>query len=615
VTVQVAERPVGSDPEQGPPAVAGPAAHRPRRTVRAGQVVATQVALAMCLAALGRHPLVLVGAGLAAVAVLLVTWFRLRGRWLFEWLAIGLRHLGRPHGLAAPADPAALLALVAPGARVVPADLGGDTSAVVSDGYGVTAVLELGDPAALVVDAAQQLPSPADLLPAPGPDLPPVRVQLLLTGAPAPAWAAGAGAAATSYRQLTDGRLAGHDRALLAVRVLRAEGWSEDELRRSVAGVVRKIRRRLAPLPARPLGERAALGVLAELAHHDPAQPVRESWSAVALGGLAQATFRLRRLPSGAGAQALVSRLLALPALATTVSIGAGPHPAGGSDGVPAEVTVRLAAADPATLTQAGLALRELLTTGGADGWRLDGEQLSGLAATLPLGTPGGGPLPPAPRAVLPAAALDGLELTFGAAGLMIGANRRRSAVVVRLFRAEATRVMLVGGVRAAQLVVLRALALGARVVVQTARPGSWEPFVRGVGGPGETIPLVPPGAPVGGPPGTPLRPRLVVVDVGPVAADQQPGPGWQATLVVRDELGPVDVDALSRSDLVMLQPLGPDEAALAGAALGLSAESTEWLSRIQADMVGLVNRRVLRWVLLSATPVEAQLVGSPTRR
>ena len=107
-----------------------------------------------------------------------------------------------------------------------------------------------------------------------------------------------------------------------------------------------------------------------------------------------------------------------------------------------------------------------------------------------------------------------------------------------------------------------------------------------------------------------PLRPLLVVVDVGPVAADRTPGPGWQATLVVRDDLTPADIDALAHADLVVLQPLPPDEAALAGAALGLG-DAAGWLTRIRDDMVGVVSRRTLRWALLSPTPIERSLVPS----
>ena len=138
----------------------------------------------------------------------------------------------------------------------------------------------------------------------------------------------------------------------------------------------------------------------------------------------------------------------------------------------------------------------------------------------------------------------------------MLGSNRHGNPVVVRLFRPEQTRALLVGGVRCAQLIALRAMALGARVVVQTARPQAWEPFVRGAAVPGESIAVVPPGRAFEIAPGSALHPLLVVVDVGPVGADTRPGAGWQATLVVRDEFTPADVDVASRADLLILQPL-----------------------------------------------------------
>lgn len=582
--------------------------------VRAGQIVTTQVAAALVIAAAGRGPLLLATAVLAAIALVLATWLRVRRRWLFEWIGVGARYLGRARVLPAEAEPTVLLDRVLPDAVVIPADLSGDAAAVISDGYGLTAVLELGDPAALLSDAPQSLPSPASLLPAAGPDTPPTRVQLVLSAATAPAVSAGTGTAASSYRQLTEGRLLSQERALLAVRVLRTEGWSDADLRRALSSTVRKVRRRLAPIAARPLGERAVPGVLAELAQHDGTRPGQETWPALRLGGLVQASFRLRRWPDlrSETARRLVPRLLALPTTGTTVSINAGPWPANGDDTVPVDLTVRLAAVDDASLAAAAHALRQLLAAEGAVARRLDGEQLDGLAATLPLGVTGVGPTAPDHRP-LPTAAMETLDLPVGSAGLMIGANRHGAAVTARLFRAEATRVMLIGGVRAAQMLALRAMALGARVVVQTARPLAWEPFVRGASTPGESIALIPPGRPVAGPPGSWLQPLLVVVDIGPVAADPRPGPAWQAVLVVRDELTTVDVDALSRADLVVLQPLRPAEAALAATSLGLGA-SAEWLTRIREDMVGVVNRRTLRWALLSATPIESQLIGPPSR-
>ncbi|PZG01332.1 type VII secretion protein EccE [Micromonospora deserti] len=583
-----------------------PAGRRSRAGVRAGQVVAAQVAVAVLTAGAGRGAL----AALAAVAVagllLPVAWVRLRGRWLFEWLGTGVGYLTRRRALPPAAGPAALLELVDPGAVVCPVELAGVPAAVLDDASGMVALLEIGDPADLLGDGPRALPHPASLLPAATPDSPPVRVQLLLTATPAPAGAAAGGTVATSYRQLTEGRLAGRDRVVLAVRVLRADGWAGEDLRRALSGTVRRIVRRLGPAPARPLGEHAALRVMAELAHHDD-RPVQESWQAVRCGDLLQTTFRLRRWPDPRtdGGRRLASRLLTLPASASTVSLCAGPWHGADPATAPTELTVRLAAGTAAELSAAAQALRGTVVDAGGEVQRLDGEQLSGLAGTLPLAVAGAGGPGPAP---------EGLELVAGEAGLMVGANRHGGAVAIRLFRPENTRVMLVGGVRAAQLVALRALALGARVVVQTARPASWEPFVRGVGAPGGTIPVLPPGRPVGGEPGSPLRPLLVVVDAGPNPSEPEPGPPWRATLLVRDELTPADADALGRADLAVLQPLDRTEAALAGTALGLGG-SAEWLTRIRDDMVAVVNRRALRWALLSPTPIESQLIGRPARR
>lgn len=575
--------------------------------VRGGQIVVTQVAVALLVAALDRDALVSAGAALVAVLVLPVAWVRVRGRWLFEWLGIAAGHLTRRRVLPPTAAPAAVLTLVAPDTAVRTAELAGDPAAVLDDPDGLTALLELADPGGPLGDGARMLPSPASLLPPAGPDTPPLRIQLLFSASSAPAPSAGGSTVATSYRQLTEGRVPAREQVVLAVRVLRVDGWSDEDLRRSLSGAVRKMVRRLGPVTARPLGVDAALRVLGELAHHDDGQPARESWQTVRLGGLSQATFGLRRWPAPGveGGRQLVPRLLGLPTTATTVALCAGPRDAG-PHLVPVELSVRLAAG-PGDLPVAEQALRRLVGGLGGEVRRLDGHQLPGLAATLPLARAGAG-------AALPADRLDGLDLPLGAAGLMIGVNRHGDPVTLRVFRPEATRLVLVGGVRAAQLVVLRALALGARVVVRTARPRVWEPFVRGVGVPGGAVLLLPPGRSSNGPAGSPLHPLLLVVDAGPVAVDAAAGPGWQATLVVRDEVVPADGDALARADVAVLQPLEPAEAALADGALGLGG-SAEWLTRIRPDMVAVVNRRALRWALLSPTTVESQLVGPPTRR
>ena len=78
---------------------------------------------------------------------------------------------------------------------------------------------------------------------------------------------------------------------------------------------------------------------------------------------------------------------------------------------------------------------------------------------------------------------------------------------------------------------------------------------------------------------------------------------------MVRDEFLPVDVDVAARADLLILQPLRPDEAALVAGSLGLG-DAAGWLTRIHSDMVGVVVRRAVRWVALSTTPIEKQQIG-----
>ena len=580
--------------------------------IRASQLVGTQFAAVALLIGAVNGPIALGAAAVVAFLVLALTWLRVRGRWVFEWIGVGLRFGGRRHSAPPGTGPGALLEFVAPGSRVEQTELGGDPAAVIVDGLGLTAVLELGDPAGLLAEEAAALPSPASLLPPGGPDQPPVLIQLLLSGAPAPSIRAGAGTPANSYRQLTEGRLLGHSRAVLTVRVLRAEGWSDEELLRTLSGLVRKMTRRLSSVPARTLGEAAAVRVLAELAHDDGVGGAQEAWPALRVGGLAQTTFRLDRWPDTRveTSRRLVPRMLTLPAASTTVSLTAGPRPAHGP--TPIDLTVRLAAPDPASLGVATQALRKVASAEHAHVRRLDGEQLPGLAATLPLAVVPG-TVPGLPPEVQPADRSDGLLLPVGTSGLMLGRNRHGSPVVARLFRPEQTRMLLVGGVRCAQLVSLRAMALGARVVVQTARPQAWEPFVRGAAVPGEAIAVVPPGRAVEIAPGSALHPLLIVVDVGPVGADNRPGAGWQATLVVRDDFSPADIDVASRADLLIVQQLRGEEATLLGGALGLG-DVAQWMTRIRPDMVGVVNRRAVRWAALAETPIENQLIGTPSR-
>jgi type VII secretion protein EccE len=600
--------------------------------VRSGQLVAAELAAVVLLVAAGAGTAWLVVAAPLAAGILLVAFGRIRRHWAYEWLGLGSRFLGRRRTLQPGADATDLLGLLRPAAVMTSVDVDAAAVGVIEDAFGLTAVIELGDPAALLADATPLTASPAELLPPANPAQPRVRLQLLVSGMPAPSLRAGSGSPATSYRQLTEGRILALQRSFLALHVHRSGGFGDAELRRALSSAVRRARRRLDrdELPCRPLGADTATRVLGELAHLDTATALQEDWSGVQSGGLRQVSFRLRRWPDITGelGRSLLPRLLALPGAGTTVSLAAERVDA---EEVRVELVIRLASPGPQSQAAALGGLRRLLDSAGAAAHRLDGTQLAGLGATLPLGgaaDPGAAGMAgvldssAAPALVGDAGMrattqmLAALELPLGGAGLVMGVNRHGEPTTVRLFRPEPTRMALFGGLRYTQLVALRALALGAQVVIQTGRPQSWEPFMRGVSGPGEALALAPPNRSIELAPATPLSPQLIIVDVGPVGATGVTvvEAAWRATLVVRDDLAPHDLDILARADVVVLPALSAPEAEIAGTALGLGQLSSH-LPRVRPDMVGVVvGRRTLRWTLLSATPIEQQLIGTITR-
>jgi hypothetical protein len=205
------------------------------------------------------------------------------------------------------------------------------------------------------------------------------------------------------------------------------------------------------------------------------------------------------------------------------------------------------------------------------------------------------------------------LTATAGGGGLMLGRDRHQAPVVVRMFRAEPTRFAFVGGLPATQMLVLRLIALGAQVMLQTARPADWGRFVQATGmGPGQFAFVAPgDGLPPAGRTG---RPEVVVVDVGQVNWQQvDRGGNGRAVLIVRHEVTPADRDLLVGADVVVMQPLTEAEAAVAAVAVG-AAQSESWMSRISASMVTVVNMGVVRWATLNPTDLELRALGDPRR-
>lgn len=110
----------------------------------------------------------------------------------------------------------------------------------------------------------------------------------------------------------------------------------------------------------------------------------------------------------------------------------------------------------------------------------LPGQQFSALVTTLPM------PQPKRPVGRWACAsdetAFKNLAIPASGCGQVIGADPAGRAVALPLFGPQIGQVEICGGLHLAQQVLLRSLALGARVRVHTNRPAAWRDMVERVG-------------------------------------------------------------------------------------------------------------------------------------
>jgi hypothetical protein len=211
-------------------------------------------------------------------------------------------------------------------------------------------------------------------------------------------------------------------------------------------------------------------------------------------------------------------------------------------------------------------------------------------------------------------AALAQLSTAAPGAGLILGADQQRAPVSVRFFRPEPTRVTLVGGSWAGQLIAFRALALGARVVVVTVEPAAWQGFAARVSGFGHKIAVLAAEQPLAFV-GNPYQPALVIYDLGLAGPTAPPALGpWQTQLTVLRRLDPSGVPALQVCQLSILQRLTAAETAVAENVLRLPHHNLRFLQTMADDMLAAVDDGADRYLWISQTSVEQGLAGAPRR-
>jgi hypothetical protein len=210
--------------------------------------------------------------------------------------------------------------------------------------------------------------------------------------------------------------------------------------------------------------------------------------------------------------------------------------------------------------------------------------------------------------------ALAQLGVSSPGIGLILGADLDQQPVPIRFFRPETTRIALVGGVWAAQLIAFRALALGANALVMTGDPGAWQGFGERSTGRSDRVTVVHGEQPVRTL-GTAQQPMLVIHDLGMVgpSAPMELGP-WQTQLTVLRQLDERGVPAVQEGQLVIMQRLGLSEAAQAASALRLTGQSAQLLQVMEDEMLALIGGGADRYVWMSPTNAERHYAGAPRR-
>lgn len=543
----------------------------PRWTpIKPAQIIACQVALAGALAASGRGPDALAWSATAGIAVVAIALARVRRRWLYEWFLIAVRYALRRHRLPAEASASTLLRFATPDVA--------QTAEGFTDDDGITSVLEVL-PARAVARQAPRLPSVAELVDgadvdvrlgllvaavsAPAPllaDAPAAASYRQLTDGQVPAllrtfltvrvrrppgWSDHelvptlSGVNRRLAKRLGPHRLfEGADAMEILAELAHHNGGPAREHWSFVAagglcqatyrvdgvtGGDRLVRRLLmldasaitiATGPsARTFTLRVAALSPAHLGRADAALRrllAREAATADRLDGdhrtgLA-ATLPLGRLTEREPWRLARGDHLVRAAASTTQDAGRSIRPTvaptqsrdQASD--PTVVgTPRRAAIRPTTATAQGRGQPTRPTAATARGAGSD-TSADDSPQVQPETAPESGSI------------VDVLELP---AGVVLGFDPQRHPVAARLFGPRRIRAVLVGDAAVAKVLVLRAMAVGARVEIETARASTWQRFVQSAAAPEADLWLTRAGSRGPGWPATPLRPFLHVVDRG----------------------------------------------------------------------------------------------------
>ncbi|ASR34113.1 hypothetical protein BAY61_02905 [Prauserella marina] len=224
-----------------------------------------------------------------------------------------------------------------------------------------------------------------------------------------------------------------------------------------------------------------------------------------------------------------------------------------------------------------------------------------------------------APEFTVDPALLDAISPSGDRGGVVLGSGLQGEPLTISVLRSTPTRIVVLGGLYLARQVAMRAMAVGAWMVVATGRPTAWHVLSRAASGQpvGRPSPLVQIRrlSPVELPRATEDAPLLVVHDGGPTPQDLfPPRSPWQTTLYVLPYLHP-QADAIANAaDLVLMQRLPAGQAELAARIWRLPPQMMRQLMTLKDDQIVALGRNLWRTLRLVTTGKEQQILG-PIRR
>lgn len=224
-----------------------------------------------------------------------------------------------------------------------------------------------------------------------------------------------------------------------------------------------------------------------------------------------------------------------------------------------------------------------------------------------------------APEFTVDPSLLDAISPSGDRGGIVLGSSSNGEPLTVSAFRAEPTRIVLAGGLYLARQFALRAMAVGAWVVIATGREQAWHAVQRsaGMGPDGRPSPHVQIRrlSPVELPRASENAPLVVVHDGGPTPQDLfPPRAQWHTTVYLLPYLHPQASTIANAADLVLMQRLPAGQAELAGRIWNLPQQMTHQLTTLQDDQVIALGRNLWQPIRLVTTAKEQQILG-PVRR